>query len=472
MKKPLKELPGIRWMYENRGKKPLLRVLYFLWRNFRCAVSDFRGFLNKVKRKAATFLGAMKTLLTFLIYLTKILFSRKRLPSKGFRRTILMLTISQIEIDPRINKSARSFAGKGHQVIILCLHGNPELPQEEEPFSGVLYKRVPYPSLLESFRAFYQDTLLEAGLKTEFDIVYSNDLTSLIVGWMLSRLKGVPLVYDAHEIWTENVEYDSQKGEYVAMPLRKRRLLTAIERFIVKDVSLFISVSEGICREYQKRYSLKEVPFMLANFPELRLLHEEKLPSIRTQLGLSDEHFIILYIGGVNPARNIENVIRALPHLPKKCVFVIQGPGISYYGDEYKALAQSIGEGERLFCLGAVGRDLVIEAATTADCGVLMLRNLCMNFYLFYPNKFFEYMMAGIPVAVSNFPEVSAHLEREKCGITFDPDNPVSIAEAIKWLYEHPEECKAMGMRGKASVIKQYSWDKIFDELYKKFETL
>ena len=79
-----------------------------------------------------------------------------------------------------------------------------------------------------------------------------------------------------------------------------------------------------------------------------------------------------------------------------------------------------------------------------------MLRNICKNFYWFYPNKFFEYMLAAaLPVAVSHFPDVTAHVEREKCGVVFDPDSPQSIADALRRLYEHPKEALAMGCRGR-----------------------
>ena len=78
----------------------------------------------------------------------------------------------------------------------------------------------------------------------------------------------------------------------------------------------------------------------------------------------------------------------------------------------------------------------MLEGAFGADCGIVMLRNICKNFYWFYPNKFFEYMAAKLPVAVSNFPDVTAHVEKERCGVTFDPNDPERIASAIRFLGE------------------------------------
>jgi glycosyltransferase involved in cell wall biosynthesis len=231
-------------------------------------------------------------------------------------------------------------------------------------------------------------------------------------------------------------------------------------------VNLFMSVSSTICAEYKRRYRLPFDPLTLPNFPELALLNEQGVVDTREQCRLSKAHFMILYLGGVGPARNIENVILALPYLPEKCVFVIQGPAIDEYRQEYMELAGSKGVADRVFCLGSVGKDQVVAASSFADCGVLMLRNICLNFYLYYPNKFFEYMLAGLPVAVSNFPEVSAHVERERCGVTFDPDDPKSIADALLWLYQHPDERVRMGERGRKSVIEKYHWEEAVKQLY------
>lgn len=408
----------------------------------------------------------MKLLLATIIKHPKV----KNPKAKG--KKILMLTISQIEIDPRINKVARGLAEKGFKIVIICFLRSIEFPEIEHPFPGVTYRRVPLNDLRHSFQIYFQETIFRAGIEEECDIVYSNDFTTLLVGWMLSRRKKIPLVYDAHEMWTENVEYDGKKKEYVSMPKWKRFLFTQIEKRMVYNSQLFVSVSNQICKEFKRRYKLEKEPFLLPNFPELALQKKEGLRTIRERFNLPEDYFIILYIGGINPARNIESVILSLKYLPEKCIFAIQGPGVAYYQEEYKKLAATINAEDRILCLEGVKQHQVVEAASFADCGVLMLKNLCLNFYWFYPNKFFEYMMAGIPVAVSNFPEVSAHVEKEGCGVTFAPHNPKSIAESILWLYNNRAEAKKMGERGKKSVLEKYNWEAIFEDYVKEIGKL
>jgi len=377
-----------------------------------------------------------------------------------------MLATSQLDVDPRIDKTARSLARRGFEVQVLhstagVRHAGVE---ERDAASGVCHVRVPLPDRLASGWLLFQENLRREAMSREFDFVHANDLTTLLTGWLLARVRGVPLVYDAHELWSENV-WLTARG-YEPMPALVRKLATLYEGALVRSVALFFSVSRSICAEYQRRYRLADPPVLLPNFPEVeRLRAAGGGASIRELCGLGDAHFVTLYLGGVNPLRNVENVIRAHHLLPPEYVFVVRGPGLELCRDGYAALARSLGLEERVFMLPAVARDDVLGGCRGADCGIAMLRNLCRNFYWFYPNKLFEYMLAGLPVLVSGFPDVAAHVTAESCGLTFDPDRPESIAAAIRALGGDPAAARAMGRRGQEGVLREFNWEAVAGRL-------
>jgi glycosyltransferase involved in cell wall biosynthesis len=60
---------------------------------------------------------------------------------------------------------------------------------------------------------------------------------------------------------------------------------------------------------------------------------------------------------------------------------------------------------------------------------------------------------------VSDFPDVRSFVVGERCGVTFDPDSPQSIAEALRWLGKHRDEARAMGARGRDSVLRDRNWE-------------
>jgi glycosyltransferase involved in cell wall biosynthesis len=409
----------------------------------------------------------VRRLATVAPWLVRAAASRRPARPKGNR--ILMLTISSIEYDPRVNKVAMSLAERGYEVEILApardAHG-----AEREVVPGVRYVLVPRRWLWRFFLV-YQEEFRRAALGRTFDYVHANDLTTLTVGWVLARTRGVPLVYDAHELWTENVQPGRRGWAPMSPPVHFAA--DRWERYLLRSVDLLVTVGPSIADEFRRRNGRERPPLLLPNYPSLALLAAKpSVPSIREACGLDDGHFVTLYLGGVNALRNIETVIRAHRRLPENHVFVVRGPGVAALAGDYRALARAEGVEDRVFFLPPVGRDDVIAAAAGADCGIVMLRNICRNFFLFYPNKLFEYALAGLPVAVSNFPDVSSFVEAERCGVTFDPDSPESIASALLTLSADPAEARASGARGRASILERHNWESAVEELIARYRSL
>ena len=66
--------------------------------------------------------------------------------------------------------------------------------------------------------------------------------------------------------------------------------------------------------------------------------------------------------------------------------------------------------------LDAVRPSEVNRYTIGADVGICLHENIGLNFYLSLPNKIFEYIINGVPVIVSDFPEMSRVIDESDCG--------------------------------------------------------
>ena len=104
--------------------------------------------------------------------------------------------------------------------------------------------------------------------------------------------------------------------------------------------------------------------------------------------------------------------------------------------------------------------------------GLLILKSDFYNSYIGLPNKLFDYMLCGLPVVASNFPEISKVVKEADCGILVDPTNVDEIANAILYLLEHPEEAKRMGDSGRRAVEEKYNWERMEEKLFELYRGL
>jgi len=86
--------------------------------------------------------------------------------------------------------------------------------------------------------------------------------------------------------------------------------------------------------------------------------------------------------------------------------------------------------------------------------------------------KFFEYMQAGMPILCSDMPAWKDFVEEQRIGLTVDPEDPEDQREKIQYLIDHPDECRAMGERGRELVETEYNWQTQADRLLGLYDDL
>ena len=403
---------------------------------------------------------------------------------------ITMLVINPMTSDTRVDKEAASLAEDGHDVAVVAT-ASPGLPSEESR-QGFTIRRLPYRRVgkqavtaplqrargrrrqaLDTVTAVpangaramlvhrRHDAAVAAGhalravggvalrtarsrqLELDYwhsigsrvldfhtpDVVHAHDLGTLAAAVRIAdRARGPQrprVVYDSHELYVE------QQTKWLP---RERRMWALHERRWIRRADAVITVSPGIAAELQRRYHLAETPTLVMNTPSLRPRRSASLPAtvgedLRADLGIATTTPLAVYVGTVKPGRGVDRLLLAMQHAGWHLALV--GAGNGSHVEETQRSARELGVAGRLHIVPPVPASLLPRWIATADVGVHPMEPTCMNHELALPNKLFDYVFAGLPVAVSNLPEMRAMVMDNGLGRVFDPNDPRSIATEI-----------------------------------------
>ena len=332
-----------------------------------------------------------------------------------------MLLHKSVEFDSRVRREARALVAAGHAVVVVEL--DPDARGELDGFTRVSASPPPWVRRALPFQLYRAVFLLWfvrrlVGLRP--DVVHAHDAAMLLPGLIGARLAGARLVYDSHELAT-GVPYRS--GGWA-------RFVAAIERLGVPRCAAVITVSDGIADRLRERHGLQTQPTVVRNLSDLT---PPRRPTgvLRGRLGIGDAP-LILHQGAPAPDRVGEELIRALTGVPLAHLAFLGSSPFPGFGDRLQELAVSAGVASRVHFLPTVPLSELLDWTADADVGVSMLQDTCENHRLALPNKLFEYLVAGVPVVVSDLPEVARLVREEKVGWTVPPADTSGIADGLR----------------------------------------
>lgn len=320
-------------------------------------------------------------------------------------RSIIFTVTNDLNYDQRMQRICRSLHHAGYAVMLIGRERKSSKPLLTQPFSQ---KRIS--CFYEEGKIFY----IEYNLRLLFWLLFSRkadcysavDLDTILPCLIAARIKGKKLVYDAHEYFTE-------VPEVINRPMVKKVWL-AIERFSVPKVNKAYTVSASIARLFEEKY---KVHFeVIRNVPH-KMIADEKITT---------ENYI-LYQGALNVGRAIEHYIKAMHHI--NCVLYIAGEGD--LSEQLRVLVKSEKLENKVRFLGFVAPNDLKKITARAKIGLNCAENLGLSYYYSLNNKMFDYIMAGIPQLISDFPEFIRINEEYHVAMVIQDLTPESLSSAI-----------------------------------------
>jgi glycogen(starch) synthase len=367
---------------------------------------------------------------------------------------LLVLTQSELTRDPRARRAALEGRRRGFEVVGLCvepgepiaLDGVPVVRLGGERISsglrsaglGGMRRNRP---VVRELRGLFRLVRLAATTWRlahrarrlgDFDIVHANDLDTLPAAWLASRRDGTRLVYDSHEIYADQ-EPDP--------PRIFRRVALALERATARRADAVVTVSEPIADELRRTLGLRRPVIAWLNCPE----RSGGDPQAAEPGALR-----AVYQGAMGPGRPLADLLDAAAH----------GEGfelaLRVVGVDEQALRQEIaarGLEGRVRLEAPVAPDRLVEALGEFEVGLIINRPVTRNDELVFPNKLFEYLMAGLAVVVPRLPGLAPLVEGEGIGVTFEPGRPDLLGRALQELAADPDRVQELRRRARALAL-------------------
>ena len=393
--------------------------------------------------------------------------------SQASGRKIVMLVVSDLRVDPRVEREARALAAAGYGVTVICPepHDGAGATFNIDWGARVLIKYVHWTAgtFMGKKPGYLADQLYMEAVRHRPLAFHAHDLSVAYAALAAAKFRGSHLVVDFHEWFSENVHWDLDAYAWAPYPAEWRNDLQKLESQCLVEASATITVCDSIADAMLTELGGTR-PIVVRNIPDMAATPTREYAPLKQQLGLPESTFVLLWQGGTGPTRLIEPIIEALAYAPA-CVFVIRGPSLDMFGPEYLALARRVGVEDRIILIPPVPSRDVVAAARGADAGIWTLPALCRNFTFALPNKIFEYMAADLPVLVAHYPEAKRLAVENGLGLTFDPYDPRSIAAAINLFMQNEKlrlECVANARTTLSRLDARKEWQKvvsIYDEL-------
>jgi glycosyltransferase involved in cell wall biosynthesis len=257
-------------------------------------------------------------------------------------------------------------------------------------------------------------------LTTKASIIFAEDIYTLPFVVIFGKLKRAKIYYDSRELFGHLAGLKDKKF--------KQAFWKWTEKFFIGKADYVIVTGPMDGEFLKKEYRLKNI-ILLRNLP--RFYKPALKLDLHSHLQIDKNKKIILYQGVLLEGRGIEKVFAVLSELPDH-VFVIVGGG--EYEQHYQKLAEQMNLTDQVFFLGKLTQEDLPQVTASVDIGISLIENLSTSYYYALPNKLFEYIMAEVPVIVSNLPQMKEIVTKYDVGYAVEFESKDELANAIKKL--------------------------------------
>lgn len=180
----------------------------------------------------------------------------------------------------------------------------------------------------------------------------------------------------------------------------------------------------------------------------------------------------LLFVGRLVERKGVHRLLEALARLPDPSAVRLKVVGGGPERARLEGLARELGVADRVEFTGFVSADGLQRAFEEADAFVLPAVRDRKGDVEGLGVVLIEAMAHARPVVASDAGGIPDIVRDGETGLLVPPDDPDALARAIERLRRDPEAARALGLRGREWVTRQFGWERITDSLESLYRSL
>jgi glycosyltransferase involved in cell wall biosynthesis len=392
-------------------------------------------------------------------------------------RQVCLISPGNLSSNPRLVKEANALHGAGYGVtVIACDYTDSLRPFDDKIAAGAPWKvrrvrrrarerylnrgahvlariltlaglRVP---ALVAANAYGgpASALCDAAREIRADLYIAHYVSALPAAADAARRNNAKLAFDAED-------FHSGEGSMGAGEAFRMRMVEAVEEACLPACSYVSAASPLIGQAYAARYGVR--PITVLNVFPLSMAPAPAAPALHAQTGHLSAYWFSQTIG---LDRGLQAFVKAMASTKMHVSLDIRGSNRWGGGDALVALADELGIGDRIRLLPWAPPEDMVNVSAPYDLGLSLETDVSENRRICLTNKIFTYLLAGVPVMMSDTPAQSAlGSELGSAAVVISLNDVERMAAELDRLADTPADLAAAKNRAFELGRQRYNWD-------------
>lgn len=286
----------------------------------------------------------------------------------------------------------------------------------------------------------------------------SPPLTVGLTGWLLSKLKRIPMVFEVRDLWPESaIDTGVLTNKWLI------KLSYWLEKKCYKS-SCWINVLTPAFEQtlIDKKNIRPDRISMIPNGADLDIFKPGELNNwVREKYNLQGK-FVVTYVGAHGRANALMQLVDVAEKLKSNDDIRIMLVGAGMEKPMLKEEAQKRGLNNLVF-VDVVPKEQIVDYVAASNVCTAVLKKVDI-FKTVYPNKVFDYMSAKRPIILAIDGVARKLVEEANAGIYVEPENADEFINALLKMKNSNELCNQFSENGYKYVAEKFDRNVLADK--------